>query len=240
MATPAKKANKRALDTAWDTLMSTQKSHRALRESEIAEQVRHSLAESCKWATCLERDGIIVDGKTLRERLWADKSAAARGEAVTFGHTYYKTLRRLYTSCDKIEQELDALTDETYEPPESLLLACAYCLKNIPNRRERGKKKRNYFHIREIKSFALVNVERSKLMDYVGTCTSMTRQDAIAVLKMFNDIGESSSTEQMHCCMGIVSHLARLKVWSTHDDLMQLMRQKVDGTLCEVQGHPKQ
>eukprot|EP00971_Amphidinium_carterae_P156947 3111232-Amphidinium_carterae.7 len=139
MATPSKTSVKRkALDSAWDAQNSVTKSARPIREGDIAEQVRHSLNESCKWATCLERDGIIVDGKTLRQRLWADKTAASKGEGITFGANYYRMLRKLYTSCDKIEQQLDALTDESFEPSETLLLACAYCIRNIPNRMGSG------------------------------------------------------------------------------------------------------
>eukprot|EP00971_Amphidinium_carterae_P223706 4438865-Amphidinium_carterae.1 len=137
VVTPAKSTEKRkALDGAWSGVVSMEKKPRTLKEGEIGEMVRHALSDSCKWATCLERDGIIVDGFTLRQRLWDDKSRAAKGEAITFGHGYYKMLRRLYTSCDRIEQQLDELTDEEFTPSEQLLVACAWCMKNIPNRSE--------------------------------------------------------------------------------------------------------
>eukprot|EP00971_Amphidinium_carterae_P335142 6470818-Amphidinium_carterae.3 len=247
MGTPAKSPSKRkALNTAWESLMSTQKAPRKLKECEIGEQVRHALSDSCKWATCLERDGIVVNGMTLRQRLWDDKVKASKGEGITFGHNYYKQLRRLYTSCDKIEQELDALTDESYSPCDELLLACAACLRNIPNRSDEityaksshtESEKRKY----DFAENCLTAISRrpwpfcrSKLLDYVSTATVMSRQDAIGILKLLNDFTESGSTDQMHACMTLVSHLARLKVWESHEDLLAMMKQKIDGTLCEA------
>eukprot|EP00971_Amphidinium_carterae_P223707 4438865-Amphidinium_carterae.2 len=80
---------------------------------------------------------------------------------------------------------------------------------------------------------------RSKLLDYVSTATSLGRQEGIAVLKLMNEFGESSSTEQMHACMSIVSNLARLGFWEREADLKELMLQKIDGTLCEVNKESK-
>eukprot|EP00971_Amphidinium_carterae_P327475 6458865-Amphidinium_carterae.1 len=94
MTTPSKTAAKRkALDSAWDALKSVQKAPRKLKESDLSEQVRHALSDSCRWATCLERDAIVVDGFTLRQRLWNDKLKASQGEAITFGHNYYRVGR---------------------------------------------------------------------------------------------------------------------------------------------------
>eukprot|EP00971_Amphidinium_carterae_P265666 5270588-Amphidinium_carterae.1 len=82
----------------------------------------------------------------------------------------------------------------------------------------------------------MIPVPRSKLLDFVSTATSLGRQDSIAILKILNDFTESGSTEQMHACMTIISHMARLKVWQTQEDLLAMMKQKIDGTLCEAHG----
>eukprot|EP00971_Amphidinium_carterae_P156946 3111232-Amphidinium_carterae.6 len=71
-------------------------------------------------------------------------------------------------------------------------------------------------------------------MDFVCTATALSKQECVAILKMMNEFAESASTDQMHCCKTIVSQFARLDVWSKHDDLLQLMRQKIDGILCEA------
>eukprot|EP00971_Amphidinium_carterae_P322939 6418392-Amphidinium_carterae.3 len=110
--TPAKR--KIGIQKAWDAHMTTEKKARVVRDSDIGEKVRQALSGSgCSWASPAEIDGNVdpSTGLTLRGRLWRDKREVAEGKScISFGRDYYRMLRKIYSSREKVEQQLEALT----------------------------------------------------------------------------------------------------------------------------------
>eukprot|EP00971_Amphidinium_carterae_P007634 151029-Amphidinium_carterae.3 len=133
--TPAKR--KLGIAKAWETHMSTEKKPRVVRDSDIGEKVRQALSGSgCSWASPAEIDGTIdpETGLTLRGRLWRDKKAVADGSAtLSFGRDYYRMLRKIYSSREKVEQQLEILSNEDATFDDDLLMAVGSALKEQPN-----------------------------------------------------------------------------------------------------------
>eukprot|EP00971_Amphidinium_carterae_P328688 6460686-Amphidinium_carterae.3 len=133
--TPAKR--KVGMEKAWETHMSVEKKARKITDSELGEKVRQALSGSgCSWASPAEIDGTVDPdtGLTLRGRLWRDKRAEANGTAViSFGRDYYRQLRKIYSSRDKVESQLENLTAEGATYPEDLLIAIGAALREQPN-----------------------------------------------------------------------------------------------------------
>eukprot|EP00971_Amphidinium_carterae_P018378 362600-Amphidinium_carterae.2 len=133
--TPAKR--KVGMQKAWDTHLSTEKKARTIKDSDIAEKVRQALSGSgCSWASPAEIDGCIdpETNLTLRGRLWRDKRAEADGSMViSFGRDYYRMLRKIYSSREKVEQQLENLTADDASYPEELLIAIGAALREQPN-----------------------------------------------------------------------------------------------------------
>eukprot|EP00971_Amphidinium_carterae_P018379 362600-Amphidinium_carterae.3 len=78
---------------------------------------------------------------------------------------------------------------------------------------------------------------RSMLVEWVGSAASVTRHDAIAVLKVLNEVTETATPEQLHVGKGIVMAFCRLGVWTTHPDLKALMSQKLDSIITEAKSN---
>eukprot|EP00971_Amphidinium_carterae_P348404 6490470-Amphidinium_carterae.1 len=139
--TPAKR--KVGMQKAWESHMSTEKKPRLISDSDVGEKVRQALTGSgCQWASAAEIDGCIdpETGLTLRGRLWRDKRAEADGTAtISFGRDYYRQLRKIYSSRDRIEQQLESLTTEDAVYAEDLLYAIGAALREQPNWTGEGK-----------------------------------------------------------------------------------------------------
>eukprot|EP00971_Amphidinium_carterae_P130522 2585631-Amphidinium_carterae.2 len=135
VTTPPAKETKTALEVAWKTHQSTQKAPRSVQESKVAEQVRHAIQDACAWATALELDGTLSsEGLTLRQTIWRDKLLASQGHSIAFGKLYYKDLRQIFSSRDKLESQLNEMVSDTYMSGSQLLLAVAGCIRHNPNR----------------------------------------------------------------------------------------------------------
>eukprot|EP00971_Amphidinium_carterae_P183333 3638770-Amphidinium_carterae.1 len=138
-----------ALDAAWSTLQSAAKKQRVVKESSIAEQVRHALADSCAWASPLEIDGIVSDeGLTLRQTLHRDKQRKANGEHIVFGVLYYRALRRVFSAQNSIEKRLDELVEEDHTPCDELVMAVAAFFHHHSNRILGAAKDSNYYYMK--------------------------------------------------------------------------------------------
>eukprot|EP00969_Alexandrium_andersonii_P061641 2717378-Alexandrium_andersonii.AAC.1 len=75
------------------------KRRRTLSKRDTDEQVSKAIADNFKQFTSQETDGLIHEGKTLRQRLQEDKrSHKANPKMFPMGQRYYQTLREEYSS----------------------------------------------------------------------------------------------------------------------------------------------
>eukprot|EP00971_Amphidinium_carterae_P113064 2239609-Amphidinium_carterae.1 len=64
--------------------------------------------------------------------------------------------------------------------------------------------------------------------------SEMSYGDFLCVCKLFNDLEEKASTEQLHVAKSIISGCSRLGLWSKNPELACILSHKIDGGLTEA------
>eukprot|EP00971_Amphidinium_carterae_P127685 2529690-Amphidinium_carterae.1 len=152
-----------------------------------------------------------LDGAcTWATPLEVDGIIGPEGLNISFGKTYYKHLRQQFGSHDRVESQIEALQQDDYVPGMELLAAASAALKQQPNRSSQHPPTRE-----------------NKL-------NQMRYGDFLCVCKLFNDLEEKASTEQLHVAKSIISGCSRLSLWTQYSELACILSHKIDGVLTEA------
>eukprot|EP00971_Amphidinium_carterae_P007635 151029-Amphidinium_carterae.4 len=77
-------------------------------------------------------------------------------------------------------------------------------------------------------------LHRTLMSEYVGSVKELNRDACIAILKVLNEITETSSTEQLHLAKAIIVCFSRLGCWTRHAELKVVMSMKLDSVITEA------
>eukprot|EP00971_Amphidinium_carterae_P154590 3065657-Amphidinium_carterae.1 len=76
--------------------------------------------------------------------------------------------------------------------------------------------------------------KRGKLVEFMGTCTSLTLHEGCAVLRLLYTVSATLSPDTAHMHMECLRGLCRVKFWELDERLVPLCHELIDSSLLEV------
>ena len=176
----------------------------------VSEQVAKAIRDNFKDFSQAEIDSNLVDGKTLRQRLTADKELnSSQKGSVTTGRYYYTRLRDLYSSKDSNPEKLLTAGPDPGEVSDQLWTAMV-ATKKMP-------------------------INRVPIMSFLETSTKEpNKAELVGILRFCLQCQASISAEQQRCIILTMMYLVRFGLHKKYPDEMQIMKPKFNDGLTKV------
>ena len=200
---------KLAIDKSWKGDESIAKQPRVKRHPSVAEQTATAIYDHAKkyGLSPMEIDGLEVEGKTLRQRVYEDKAKnQAEDGSVTFGAKYWKALIGMYRQSDAVMKKLEMPADES--PCQKFMDTLALCL--------------------------TAPINRTPFRGWCETVASLSKADVVGMARFLWQLSASASEDQRRTAVGIVECWHRLGAFNAHKVELEALHAKMDEVLLKV------
>ena len=195
-------ASSKRLSNAWEAEQSAAKKARGPRKRAVGALVTKAIDYNCKDLTPEEIDHIFIGGLSLRMRVARDKQLKEDRDpsAPCFGKTYWRDLRNMYMSPNRIQKQMVPKNDLPLDA--ALAAAVGSAMKGHAN--------------------------RSPLQSHMARCTRVNQRELVLLLRFLCELEPSASRDQLQTATAIMECLSRIKAHADYPVEMAIARPKFD------------
>jgi hypothetical protein len=203
------KAAQKALAALDNETPADARSRRTLRRNNTASIVQRILNETFPDFTDAEKDGVKVDGCTLRERLTKDKSEQRHnsGSKVVMGKKYYDQRRLDYASGSSSKSLLE-VKNEKEVPCDKLLQAVKLARQACP--------------------------QRGQLYDWLASRPLCSQSEMVGLSRFFLELKPWASDANLKMSVAMLKYWVRVGVENCYSQELEVARPQVDKTLVSA------
>jgi hypothetical protein len=185
------------------------RSRRTLRRNNTASIVQRILNETFADFSDAEKDGVKVDGRTLRERLTKDKSDQRHNSSskVVMGKKYYDQRRLDYASGSSSKSLLEVKNDKEV-PCDKLLQAVKMARQSAP--------------------------QRGQLYDWLATRPLCSQAEMVGLARFFLELKPWASDANLKMSVAVLKYWVRVGVEGCYNEELEVARPQVDKTLVSA------